>query len=313
MNKMKKLLSVLLAVVIALSCMSVAASAAIAQYKTVADLETNKAYSPYGQVTRLSSEERASMVQDFLDNVLPGLGINMGEVFNVLGLSVTLDLTSVDRLCYSLDTVADTFSNFLFTIAKGIVNLGVLEELSMSTWNTGIDRAGDSQLTLFFELFQLLSNNTGLVNTILTNGLDLGMIGGMIKGLDLSSINKIVTNLPGMVKGLVYPMIERWDDSVAVIKEFDSSIAGTSKDFTSVEAVAKWRISKLFDDNMSITTIKYDANGNMTSEHTNWLATATGSTAPTASDNSIRYYYQINGTTMQSYHIVDNAEAEALA
>lgn len=310
MNKMKKLLSVVLAVVLAFSALSVLGSAAVAKYKTVAELEALQAYSPYGQVTRLSSEERASMVQDFLDNVLPGLGINMGEVFNVLGLSITLDLSNVDRLCYSLDTVKNTMSNFLFGIAAGIVNLGVLEQLEMDTWNTGIDRAGDSQLTLFAELFQLLSNNTTLVNSVLTNGLDLGIVGGLIGGsLDLSSINEMVTDLPSLVKGLVFPKIERWDDSVSLIKTYDTRVKGDGN----VENTANERVKKLFSDNMSITTIKYDANGNMTSEHNVWKNTATGSAAPTASDNSLRCYYQINGTTMQSYHIVDAEEAEALA
>ncbi len=311
MNKMKKLLSVILAVVIALSALSIMGSAAKATYKTVDELTALKAYSPYGQVTRLSTEERASMIQDFLDNVLPGLNINMGEVFNVLGLSVTIDLTSVDRLCYSLDTIATTFQDWKFSLAKGILNLGVLEELKMNTWNTDIDRAGDSQLTLFAELFELLENNTGLVNTVLTSGLNLGMIGGLIGGsLDLSSINEMVTNLPALVKGLVYPKIERWDDPVSLIKDYDNSAAGTGKN---VEEIANMRVKELFNDNMSITTIKYDANGNMTSEHNTWLATATGSAAPTASDSSLRYYYQIVGNTMYSYHIVDAAEVKDLA
>ncbi len=310
MNKMKKLLSVVLAVVLALSAFSVMGSAAVTKYQTVDDLKALDAYSPYGQVTRLSTEERASIVQDFLDTVLPGLGINMGEVFNVLGLSITIDLSSVDRLCYSLDTVKDTLSNGLASIAMGIVNLGVLEQLNMDSWNTGIDRAGDSQLTLFAELFELLSNNTGLVNSILTDGLDLGLVGGLIGGgLDLSSINEMVTDLPSLVKGLVFPLIERWDDSLALIKTYDTRVKGDGN----VENTLAERVQKLFSDNMSITTVKYDANGNMTSEHTVWKNTATGSAAPTASNNSLRYYYQINGTTMQSYHIVDAEEAEALA
>ena len=53
MNKMKKLLSVVLAIVLALSCMSMTASAAKTSYQTVADLNKLSAYSPYGQVTRL--------------------------------------------------------------------------------------------------------------------------------------------------------------------------------------------------------------------------------------------------------------------
>ncbi len=317
MNKMKKLLSVLLAVVLALSCMSVMASAAKTEYKTVENLTKLDAYSPYGQVTRLSTEERASMVQDFLDNLLPSLGINMGEVFNVLGLSITLDLSSIDRLCYSLDTVKDTLNNTLAGIAMGIVNLGVLEQLNMDTWATGITRAGSSQLTLFAELLELLSNNTTLVNSVLTNGLDLGIVGGLLGGVDLSSINDIVKNLPGMVKGLIYPMIERWDDPLVVVKELDNSIAGTG-DYASVEKVVNWRVKKLFSDNMSITTLKYDVNGNMTSEHNTWKTTATGSAAPAApTDNSPRCYYQFSSTTpgsvMTVYHIVDAKEAEALA
>ena len=58
MNKMKKLLSVVLAVVLALSAFSVLGSAAKTSYQTVADLKKLDAYSPYGQVTRLSAEER---------------------------------------------------------------------------------------------------------------------------------------------------------------------------------------------------------------------------------------------------------------
>ena len=103
MNKMKKLLSVVLAVVLAFSAFSVLGSAAKTAYKTVDDLNKLDAYSPYGQVTRLSLEERTSIVLDALDNLLPTLNINMGEVFNVRGLSVTIDHTSVDRLCYSFD------------------------------------------------------------------------------------------------------------------------------------------------------------------------------------------------------------------
>ena len=62
MKKSKKLLSVLLAMLMILSSLTVMASAAKANYKTVADLETNAAYSPYGAVTRLSTEERLSIL-----------------------------------------------------------------------------------------------------------------------------------------------------------------------------------------------------------------------------------------------------------
>ena len=311
MNKTKKLLSVVLAIVMALSCMSVTASAAKTAYKTVDELTALDAYSPYGQVTRLSTEERTSIVFDALDNLLPSANINMGEVFNVLGLSVTIDLTSIDRLCYSFDTIKDTFTNTLAEIAMGIVDLGILESLNVDTWATGMSRAGTAQFTILSELLEFLSANTTLVNKVFTDGLDLGLVS---LG-DMSSIEDIIMNLPGLIKGLVYPMIERWDDTLDLIKTYDNSIAGTG---SNVEAIANMRVQKLFNDDMSITTLKYDVNGNMTSEHTNWLATATGSAAPgTPSANSPRCYYQFSSTTpgsvMTVYHIVDAKEAKDLA
>lgn len=310
MSKMKKLLSVVLAVVLALSAFSVLGSAAKTAYKTVAELEALDAYSPYGQVTRLSVEERTSIVFDALDNLLPGLGLNMGELFNVLGLSVTIDLSSVDRLCYSIDSIVETFDSTLGGIAMGIVDLGILEELEVGTWSTGMSRSGTANFTILKEIIEFLSNNTGLISSILSDGLDLGIIS---LG-DMSAIEDIIGNIPGLIKGMVYPMIERWDDTVAVIKELDKSIAGTSENYNSVEAVANWRVKKLFSDNMSITTVKYDANGNMTSEHTGMPIVTS---LPSVTDNSPRCVYVVNGTTpgsvMTVYHIVDEAEAETLA
>ncbi len=313
MNKMKKLLSVVLAVVLALSALSIMGSAAKTAYKTVDELTALDAYSPYGQVTRLSIEERTSIVFDALDNLLAKANINMGELFSFASLSVTIDLTSIDRLCYSLDTIKDTFTNTLASIAMAIVNLGILESLEPDSWQTGMSRDATANFTILSEILELLSSNTTLVGKVFTDGLDLGIIS---LG-DMSAIEDIIMNLPGMIKGLVYPMIERWDDPVSIIKELDKSIAGAS-DAYSVEVIANWRVQKLFSDNMSITTIKYDANGNMTSEHKEqWLATATGSAVPTATDDSPRCYYQFSSTTpgsvMTVYHIVDAKEAEALA
>ena len=318
MNKMKKLLSVLLAVVIALSCMSVMASAAKTSYKTVDELTNLDAYSPYGQVTRLSLEERSSMVLDFLDNVLPGLNINMGEVFSIdfLSIAVTIDLSNVDRLCYSFDTIKSTWENTLFSIATGIVDLGILEKLDTGSWVSGMSREGTDQWTIISTLIAVLSDQAGddgLLNALFTQGLDLGLINGMLGGLDLSSIENIILNLPGMVKGLIYPMLERWDDTLADVKTYDNNIAADG----GVNSIANTRVKALFSDNMSIQTVKYDANGTMTSDHTGMTFTTTAPGTP--SDTSLRCVYVMSaetpvpGTTLTVYHIVDAKEAEALA
>ncbi len=307
MNKMKKLLSVVLAVVLAFSALSVLGSAAKTSYQTVDNLTALDAYSPYGQVTRLSTEERTSIIFDALDNLLPSLNINMGEVFNVLGLSVTIDLTSVDRLCYSLDTIKSTFENGLAQLAMGIVNLGILESLETGKWTSGMSRDGTANYTILSTLLAFLSDNTNLINELFTNGLDLGIVS---LG-DMSSIENIIMDLPSLVKGLVFPMLERWDDTLAEIQRYDNASTGDGN----VEETANTFVKDLFNNDMSITTVKYDASGAMTSEHTNMPF---GSAAPgTPSATSPRYYYQNSGTTpgstMKIWHIVDAKEAEDLA
>lgn len=311
MNKMKKLLSVVLAVVLAFSAFSVLGSAAKTAYKTVDDLNNLAAYSPYGQVTRLSTEERTSIILDALDGLLPGLNINMGTIVDIswLGVSITIDLTSVDRLCYSVDSIASTFNGTVAGAAMMFADLGILESANFDTWKSGMSRDGTANFTILSEILELLSANTTLVGKVFTDGLDLGLVS---LG-DMSAIEDIIFDLPSLVKSLVFPMLERWDDTLTEVKWLDTNGKGNGK----VEETVNTFVKSLFTNDMSITTIKYDANGNMTSEHTNWFNTAVRTDAPgTPSNNSPRCYYQINGTTpgsvMTVYHIVDEAEAKTL-
>ena len=102
MKKSTKLLSVILAVVMIFSTMSVMAFAAKTEYQTSDNLTALDAYSPDVAVTRLSTEERMSVVFDFLDVTLAAANINMGEVINTAGLRLVIDLRSVNALCGSL-------------------------------------------------------------------------------------------------------------------------------------------------------------------------------------------------------------------
>ncbi|MBR5245845.1 MAG: dockerin type I repeat-containing protein [Clostridia bacterium] len=308
MKKMKKLLSVVLAVVLALSAFSVMGLAAITPVQTVDNLKALDAYSDYGQVTRLSTEERASIIQDALDALLNKMNLNMGTLFSLAGISITIDLSSVDALCKTVDGLKDTLNNTLVKIAMGVVDLGIIESVSLDTWNTGIDRAGDSQLTLFSELFELLgANKTVIANIIKTGTLNLGIIN---LG-DMSAVTDIIGDLPGLVKGLVFPMLERWDDTLTEIKAYDTAAKGNG----GVESTLNTFVKNLFKNDMSITTVKYDVNGNMTSNHTKMPIVTSAPGTPSA--NSMRCVYVVNGTTpgsvMTVYHIVDEAEAKTLA
>ncbi len=304
MNKMKKLLSVVLAVVLALSAFSVMGSAAKANYKTVAELEALNAYSPYGQVTRLSTEERTSIIFDSLDTLLAEANLNPGTLFNVMGLSLTVDLRSIDALCGTVDNAKSLLGNWIVGLAGGL--LGIVGDLDLDNWDSGMKRANVDQLHIISELLTVLNDNKGIVYDVINTGnLDLGLASGAIGSLDLS----IIADIPGLIKGLVFPLIERWDDPLSLIKTYDTNSKGSGK----VEETVNDRVKKLFADNMSITTVKYDADGNMTSEHTGMPFRTSAPGTPAASDP--RCVYVISGTTpgstLKIYHIVDAEEAKA--
>ena len=262
MKKMKKLLSVLLAVVISLSCMSVMASAAKTSYQTVDNLETLGAYSPYGTVTRLSSEERTSIFADFLDNLLRGLNLNLGDISLLSLATIKLNFTSVDNVLASLDSFAGLST--VLNLVGGL--LGDLKDLELGTWQEGMTRDTYAQEEILFEIFELLANNTSLVNNILTTGLQLGIVTSFMAGIDLSGLNQIVTNLAGFAKGMILPLFERWDDTAAEAVAMEGYQDGTSS--TPLTTVFGEIIGNYFQKPMSLTTVKADSTGNITSGHT---------------------------------------------
>ncbi len=283
MKKSTKLLSVLLAVLMILSSLTLAASAAKANYKTVANLESLSAYNNYGTVTRLSSEERFSIVLDELDRILAKANINMGTVFNALGLSITLDFRSIDKVCSSLDTIYNTFNSGLATIAMAILNFGIIESVNFDSWKTGMTRAGTAQLTIIYEVLELLSKNSSVVNTALTSGLDLGMIGGLITGLDLSEINAMITDLPTLIRGLIYPLFSRPDDTATLRNRYQTATYDIN---TTIDEFVKG----IFTKPMNWTSYRVDASGN-----------DLGYTVALPTTNATTRYFEINGDSITQY------------
>lgn len=262
MKKSTKLLSVILAIVMIFSSMSVLASAAKANYQTVADLDANKAYSPYGEVTRLATEERMSIVLDYLDTVLATTNITGSMDLSILG-KLTYDVTSVNGVLRTVDSVKTLLSN----------NAGLLITLkdaytlnqNFKVWNTGITREGNNQLAIVKELLQLLQSNADVLFNILKRGsLNLGGIGNAIIGgfMDMGSFNAILGDIPGLIKGFVYPLFGRWDDPQARMTELENT-AGNG----GLEAMLNDFLNRLFKNNMSITTYVENAAGECVSDH----------------------------------------------
>lgn len=256
MKKSTKLLSVILAVVMIFSTMSVMAFAAKTEYQTSDNLTVLDAYSPDGAVTRLSTEERMSVVFDFLDVTLAAANINMGEVINTAGLRLVIDLRSVNALCGTIDSAQALLNNGLVKLVKGL--LGIVKDANLKNWKSGMTREKNAQLDIVNGIATLLNDNAGLVKKVINDGkLDVGIIGNFV---DISGVNKYLSDLPGMLKGLVYPMFARVDDDMELINTYSTT---TENPDTLIKNVLINAMSKP----QSYTSYKEDASGNCISNH----------------------------------------------
>lgn len=276
MKKSTKLLSVILAILMIFSSLSVASFAAKANYKTVDELDALQAYNPYGSVTRLTTEERMSILFDQLDILLGQANINMGTVVDTMGLKITINLTSVDNLCVSFDSFRATLTNGLFKLAAAIVNLGVLEDLDFKSWQAGMSRDKTAQLTIVMEILELLSANTDVVNTVFTNGLELGMIANFISGIDLKPINNLVKNIPSAVKTAVFPLMARPDTTASELGTYTNT-AGDGGVLSVLDSLVKI----LFTKPMLWTSYRVNAAGDDLGYTT---------ALPTAAEQTSRYF-----------------------
>lgn len=282
MKKSTKLLSVILAVVMIFSTMSVMAFAAKTKYQTSDNLTALDAYSPDGAVTRLSTEERMSVVFDFLDVTLAAANINMGDVINTAGLHLVIDLRSVNALCGTIDSAQALLNNGLVKLVKGL--LGIVKDANLNNWPPGMTRENHDQLDIVNGIATLLNDNAGLVKKVINDGkLDVGIIGNFV---DISGVNKYLSDLPGMLKGLVYPMFARVDDDMALINTYSTTTANPD---TLVKNVLINAMSKP----QSYTSYKEDASGNCISNHI---------ALPKSAEAGLRDYY-VKGSDSKGAYI----------
>lgn len=258
MKKSTKLLSVILAIVMLFSSMTVLASAAKTNYKTHEDLVALDAYSPYGSVTRLSTEERTSMVFDTLDQLLGDLNLNPGKLFDVAGLSLSVDLRSINALCGTVDNVKSLLGNFWVSLVKGL--LGILADVDLDRWQAGMTRENTDQLNIVACLLMVLQDNAGVVGNVLSTGeVDLGVASSALSGVDLS----VIGDIPGMIKGLIFPLLERKDDDLTQM----GALTSTQGD-GGVQTVLNSFVQSLFTKPQSTTSYKENAEGVCISNHT---------------------------------------------
>lgn len=282
MKKSTKLLSVILAVVMIFSTMSVMAFAAKTEYQTSDNLTALDAYSPDGAVTRLSTEERMSVVFDFLDVTLAAANINMGEVINTAGLRLVIDLRSVNALCGTIDSAQALLNNGAVKLLSGL--LGIVKNANLKNWKSGMTREKNAQLDIVNGIATILNDNAGLVKKVINDGkLDVGIIGNFV---DISAVNKYLSDLPGMLKGLVYPMFARVDDDMTLINTYSTT---TENPDTLIKNVLINAMSKP----QSYTSYKEDASGNCISNHI---------ALPKSAEAGLRDYY-VKGSDSKGAYI----------
>lgn len=282
MKKSTKLLSVILAVVMIFSTMSVMAFAAKTKYQTSDNLTALDAYSPDGAVTRLSTEERMSVVFDFLDVTLAAANINMGDVINKAGLHLVIDLRSVNALCGTIDSAQALLNNGAVKLLSGL--LGIVKDANLKNWKSGMTREKNAQLDIVNGIATLLNDNAGLVKKVINDGkLDVGIIGNFV---DISGVNKYLSDLPGMLKGLVYPMFARVDDDMELINTYSTT---TENPDTLIKNVLINAMSKP----QSYTSYKEDASGNCISNHI---------ALPKSAEAGLRDYY-VKGSDSKGAYI----------
>lgn len=282
MKKSTKLLSVILAVVMIFSTMSVMAFAAKTNYRSGEELTALDAYSPDGAVTRLSTEERMSVVFDFLDVTLAAANINMGEVFSVGSLKLNIDLRSVNALCGTIDNVKSLLNSGAVKLLSGL--LGIVKNANLKNWPSGMTRENNAQLDIVNGLANVLNDNAGLVKKVINDGkLDVGVIGNFV---DISAVNKYLSDIPGLVKGLVYPLFARVDDDMTLINTYSTT---TENPDTLIKKVLINAMSKP----QSYTSYKEDASGNCVSNHI---------ALPTSAEAGLRNYY-VKGSDSKGAYI----------
>lgn len=192
MKKMKKLLSVVLAVIMALSCMSVLASAHQA-YEEPGEYYYDSNDNPRAYL--FTDEQRASALCDTVNELLASMNIYIEQ--SILIDTIVLDLRSLDALFDSFDDL----SGYLTYLGGLLGDLGDLEFDVLMNADISVYNEGGAQ-TVLLTLLEFIEANGEELATIVKNGeLDLGLIGNFV---DISAVGDILGDLPGLLGGIIY-------------------------------------------------------------------------------------------------------------
>ncbi|MGN1348714.1 MAG: hypothetical protein ACI4VI_07195, partial [Acutalibacteraceae bacterium] len=260
MKKTNKILSVLLAVVMLFSAMSVSlcASAFTAKPEGLwADPADGLTQATVTNGTNTANQINAFVLMNFLDEMLKENGTKMELDLYVTKL--TIDLTSVDGLLGTIDLVKSV-SGLLKSLS------GSLKKLNVSNWAEGQTRAKTGDLAILNNLFQFIDDNRDIVGDVVDGSFKLGNAAYVINvddivksaaGLDTSKlIQSLVKNddgLYGFIKDAVAKAIYPYE-----IKNENGEVVGTD---SALKAKYDAAIKKNFDNILLEDGLGYGLNG----------------------------------------------------
>ena len=197
MKTFKKMLCIVLSIMMAFSCISVAASAE--------GTETVK--SSFQYYSSKSDTYNAEATLDKVDEVLAGLNGGKGIYFELVeGISV--DLRSVTALCGTLDllrrflvvdNIFDVTTTALIKAALG--QLG--DDINLKNWTTGMSRTGDD-VKILRNLITFLSDNSKVVSGIIKGNYDMGVVNNFVNLNDILGADGVSGLVKELLIGIVY-------------------------------------------------------------------------------------------------------------
>ncbi len=192
MKTFKKVLCVMLSILMAMSCLSATAFAADGESFTSTLRATHSG---------LTNKKSAKLTLDMIDEALAEANIN--EEINVIGdVKFTLDLTSINAVCKTLDSYDGLITAVLFLDPFGLV-LGDLRNLKLNTWEEGMKRTGDD-ITILKEVIELIAANKELIKGICDGTIDLGVFADYIDVKTLLGEDGVSGLLKEALIGFVY-------------------------------------------------------------------------------------------------------------
>lgn len=233
MKQGKKLLCILLAMIMALSCLTIGVSAASNPYWKDYNYPAgyDKVNKPY-----FSPEQGASALLDMVDNLLAE-EVNVNE--SILGVDIVI--TSLNT---TLDTVNTILDNWFVKAIKAIASLGDLESLKISIASNGNYRRGkESEITFMLHVFQFLADNADPLYKFIGNKFEVGFID---RWFDPAEELPELTDIHGLVNELVYGLL---------IEDIDFEDAANAAKKAQVDAMTLDGILQDFIDNRCFTFI----------------------------------------------------------